>query len=93
MFSCTFSSKSVLSRAYTKDTQFTINLPVIYAYHLRFSSTTAYPNLAYSAANHVQNIFILVGAWKGFISENKSNVIGLNIPIVTSGRFIFSQLL
>jgi len=76
MFSCTFSSKSVLSRAHTKDTQFTINLPVICVYRLRFSSTTAHPNLAYSAANHVQNIFIPVGAGKGFISEKKSNVIG-----------------
>jgi hypothetical protein len=76
MFSCTFSSKSVLSRAHTKDSQFTINLPVIYVHHLRFSSTIAYPKLAYSAANHVQNIFIPVGAEKGFISEKKPNVIG-----------------
>ena len=76
MFSCTFSSKSVLSRAHTKDSQFTINLPVIYAHHLRFFSTIAYPNLAYSDANHVQNIFIPVGVGKGFISEKKSNVIG-----------------
>ena len=75
MFSCTFSSKSVLSREHTKYTQFTIKLSVIYAYHLRFYSTIAYRNLAYSAANHVQNIFIPVGAGKGFISEKKSNVI------------------
>jgi hypothetical protein len=76
MLSCTFSYKSVLSRAHTKDTQFTINIPVIYAYHLRFSSTIAYLNLAYSAANHIQNIFILVGAGKEFISGKKSNMIG-----------------
>jgi hypothetical protein len=57
MFSCTFSSKSILSRAHTKDTQFTIKLPVIYAYRPRFSNTIAYPNLPYSAANHVLNIF------------------------------------
>jgi hypothetical protein len=75
-FSCTFSSKSVLSRAHTKDTQFTINLPVIYAYHLRFSSAISYPSLAYSAANHVQNNVIPVGEGKVFISEKKSNVIG-----------------
>lgn len=68
MFSCTFSSKSVPSRAHTKDTQFITNLPEICVYHLRFSSTIAYPNLTYSAANHVQNIFIPVGAGKGFIS-------------------------
>ena len=69
-----FQKRSV--RAHTKDTHFTINLPVIYAYHPRFSGTIAYPNLAYSAANDVQNIFIPVGAGKGFISEKKSNVIG-----------------
>jgi len=44
MFSCTFSSKSVLSRAHTKDTQFTMNLPVICAYHPYFSSIIAYLN-------------------------------------------------
>jgi len=65
MFSCTFSSKSVLSRAHTKDTQFSINLICVYC--LRFSSTIAHPNLAYSAANRFQNIFIPVGARTGFI--------------------------
>jgi len=76
MFSCTFSPKSVLSRAHTKNTQFTINLPVICVYRLRFSSTIAHLNLAYSAANHIKNNLIPVGAGKEFISEKKSNVIG-----------------
>jgi hypothetical protein len=53
-----------------------MNLPVICAYHLSFSSTIAYLNLTYSAANRVQNIFILFGAGKGFILVKKSNVIG-----------------
>jgi hypothetical protein len=53
-----------------------MNLLVICAYHLRFSSTIVYLNLAYSAANLVQNIFILFGAGKGFILVKKSNVIG-----------------
>jgi hypothetical protein len=60
MFSCTFSSKTALSRAQTKDIQFTINFPVIYSYRLRFCSIVAYHNLAYSASIHVQNILYYV---------------------------------
>jgi hypothetical protein len=94
MFSCTFSSKTVLSRAQTKDIQFTINFPVIYAYRLRFCSTVAYPNLAYSASNHVQTIFILSGEGKRFILEKKSKVIGRKSSYsYQRDRFIFTQLL
>lgn len=83
-----------MSRAHIKYTQFTINVAVIYAYRLRFFSTSAYPNLAYSAANHVQNIFIPVNVGKGFIYQRRNQTrLIVNILIVTRNRFIFAQLL
>lgn len=83
-----------MSRAHIKYTQFTINLPVIYAYRLRFFSTSAYPSVDYWAANHVQNIFISVNVGKGFKYQriNQTRLV-VNILIVTRNRFIFAQLL